>query len=364
MALLSVEDSADDVELMVLELVRGGLAPEVRQVETAEEMDEALRERSWDAICIDYQLPRFDTFGALELRGRLAPDTPVIVVSGSIGEAAAVELLKAGADDYIPKGNLTRLVPAIRRAIRDVADRRARRLVEDERARLVTELARALSLRDEFLVLASHELRTPLAALQLYVEGARRATDATGPVRDRLTNAEAQIGRIARLVDDMLTVSQLRPAEPLRLAEVDVRRLVEDVAHSFAEASRTEAPILRLPAEPVRALLDPPQIRDALGRLLANAVKYGLGKPIAVAVVPSGGLVRISVADQGIGISPENQARIFERFGRAESTLNYGGLGLGLWIARGIVEAHGGTLAVTSQPGAGAVFTASIPLGR
>jgi signal transduction histidine kinase len=364
LALLSVEDSADDVELMVAELTRGGLVPEVQQVQTAEEMDRALRERSWDTICVDYQLPRFDTFRALELRNEHAPDTPVIVVSGYIGETAAVDLLKAGADDYIPKHNLVRLVPALRRAMRDVEDRRARRLIEEERARLVNELASALSLRDEFLVLASHELRTPLAALRLYVEGARRAAGGTGPVRDRLTNAEAQIDRIARLIDDMLAVSRVRPAEPMRRAEVDVRELVKDLARSFAEAQRIENLVLRLPAEPMWALLDPSQMQDALGRLLANALKYGLGRPVEIALEQLGGSIRISVTDQGIGIASENQARIFQRFGRAESTLNYGGLGLGLWIARGIVEAHGGGLTVASQPGQGSVFSVSIPLGR
>ena len=131
LALLSVEDSADDVELIARELTRNGLVPDVRQVQTSEEMERALRERLWDAICMDYQMPRFDALRALKVRGELAPDTPVIVVSGYIGETAAVALLKAGADDYIPKHNLARLAPALRRAMRDVSDRRVRREIEE-----------------------------------------------------------------------------------------------------------------------------------------------------------------------------------------------------------------------------------------
>src|SRR5690348_12118753 len=88
LALLAVEDSGDDLELLVHELAREGMAPHVRQVETDEEMRAALQEGGWDVVCMDYQLPRFDALRALELRRECAPDTPVIVVSGYIGEAA------------------------------------------------------------------------------------------------------------------------------------------------------------------------------------------------------------------------------------------------------------------------------------
>ncbi|HEY5091473.1 MAG TPA: histidine kinase dimerization/phospho-acceptor domain-containing protein, partial [Polyangia bacterium] len=212
-----MEDSADDVELIARQLTRHGFLPEVRQVQTGAEMEVALRRRHWDVICMDYAMPSFDALGALTIRGDLAPDTPVIVVSGYIGETAAVSLLKAGADDYIPKHNLARLAPALRRALRDADGRRARRQAEAERAHLLTELASALEIRDEFLVLASHELRTPLTALRLNLEGARRANITSEEARQKLARAETQIDRVARLVTDMLVVSKLRPAEQLRL---------------------------------------------------------------------------------------------------------------------------------------------------
>src|SRR4051812_11751000 len=181
----------------------------MRQVCTAAEMERALDERRWDVICSDYHMPTFDTLAALAVRGRLAPDTPVIVVSGYIGETAAVALLKAGADDYIPKHNLARLAPALRRAMRDVSDRRQRREIEEERARLVEQLAEALELRDEFLILASHELRTPLTALRLQVEGAARISVGHQTIQKRLAAADLQIEQIARLIEDMITVSKL-----------------------------------------------------------------------------------------------------------------------------------------------------------
>src|SRR5579863_2525178 len=361
LALLSVEDSADDVELIARELARNELMPVVRQVQTSEEMEGALREQHWDAICMDYQMPRFDALRALKVRGDLAPDTPVIVISGYIGETAAVALLKAGADDYIPKHNLARLAPALRRAMRDVADRRARRQMEEERARLVKQLAEALELQDEFLILASHELRTPLTALRLQVESAVRISAGHEVLKKRLSAADQQIEQIAHLIEDIITVSKLGSPEPIRPEETDLGQLVGDLARTFSVAERLDALTTHLPTGPTVALVDPIQMEDALRRILSNAAKYGGDQPIAVRVERAAPWIRISVTDHGIGVAAENHARIFERFGRAGPTRNYGGLGLGLWIARQIIEAHGGTVGVVSQLGEGATFTVSIP---
>ncbi len=364
LSLLCVEDSTDDVELIARELIRNGLAPTVQQAQTREEMESALKARRWDVICMDYQLPRFDALRALELRSELAADTPVIVVSGYIGETAAVSLLKAGADDYIPKNNLARLAPALRRAMRDVEERRARRQAEEDRARLITQLESALAMRDDFLVLASHELRTPLTALRLHLEGVARLKGVDEVVRRRITRADLQIDRISRLVEDMLTVSKLRPPEPVRLEPTDLPGLVSRVTKAFTAGQEIDNLTVHAPPEPMIARLDPRQTEDALRRLLENAVKYGGGEPIDVRAERIGPAILTSVTDRGIGIAPEHHARIFERFGRAGSTLNYGGLGLGLWIARGLVESQGGTVNVASRLGEGATFTISIPASQ
>jgi signal transduction histidine kinase len=350
------------VELIRRQLTQHGFRPDVRQVQTRAEMEGALRERPWDIICMDYALPSFDALGALEVRTELAPDTPVIVVSGHIGETAAVSLLKAGADDYIPKHNLARLAPALHRAIRDAGERRARRQAENERAHLVAELAQALEIRDEFLVLASHELRTPLTALRLNLERANRACVANDDARDKLARADVQVERISRLVGDMIAVSKLRPSEPLRPAETDAGQMVGELVAAFSEEHRIPEIVTQLPAERLFGLWDRPKIEDVLRRLLANAIKYGPGQPVEVCLERLGTTARISVVDRGIGIAPEDQARIFGRFERAGPVRNYGGLGLGLWIARAIVEAHAGSLTVTSQPSKGAIFMVNLPL--
>lgn len=122
--ILVVEDSVDDVMLLLAELERGGYAPVVEQVETQTDFLAALRDHSWDAVIADYSLPRFSGPEALKLMRQQGPDIPFIMVSGVFGEEMAVAMMKAGANDYILKGNLTRLVPALEREIESAQARR------------------------------------------------------------------------------------------------------------------------------------------------------------------------------------------------------------------------------------------------
>jgi signal transduction histidine kinase len=361
---LLVEDSEDDALLLCRELEHNGYAVEMRRVWTAAEMERALGERRWDVICSDYHMPSFDTLKALAVRGRVAPDTPLLVVSGNIGETAAVALLKAGAADYIPKQNLSRLAPAIRREVHEAGERRARRRAEEERARLVTELAAALRVRDDFLSIASHELRTPLTALRLYLQSIDRLEEQgrRQRVHDKVAAAERQLGRLEALIADMVSVSLVRPGE-LRLEreEVDLSGLVELVAARFRR-EEAETPLTIRAPERLVGRWDKAHLEEVVRRLLSNAFKYGAAKPVEVRLAQDGGAAVLAVADHGIGISAGDQERIFDRFGRAVPVANYGGFGLGLWIARNIVEAHAGTLTVDSTPGEGSTFTVRLPL--
>lgn len=142
--ILIVEDSEEDTLLLLMELRRSGYEPDFRRVETHEAMKEALQQREWDVVISDYVMPKFSGLEALATLKESGLDLPFIIVSGNIGEDIAVEAMRAGAHDYILKGNLTRLLPAVEREIRDAEVRRARKRVEEERIRLAAAVESAV----------------------------------------------------------------------------------------------------------------------------------------------------------------------------------------------------------------------------
>jgi len=225
--------------------------------------------------------------------------------------------------------------------------------------------------RDEFLSIASHELQTPLATLQLQLEGLLRAAQRKGDDPgggDRTLKAVEMAlkksSHLAEMVSTLLDVSRLSEERlGLRPSDVDLGEVVRE-ACARLEGAADEAGCrvdLRIDGE-LRGLWDAFRIGQVATNLVANAIKYAPGEPIVVTVGNGSGSARLVVADGGPGIAPEQQPRIFERFTRLHSARNYGGFGLGLWISREIVKAHGGTISVDSPPGKGAVFTVELPL--
>ena len=237
------------------------------------------------------------------------------------------------------------------------------------------ELRRAVDARDDFLSVASHELKTPLTALRLQVQALVRSV-ARGPdqqfssqqLHARFTAAERQVTRLEELIEALLDVSRLqRGALDLDVGDVDLTALIGGVVDRVRATAQASGSALAVEAPPsLRGRFDASRIDQIVTNLLSNAIKYGRGKPIAVKLVvvedPAGRRVEISVSDEGIGIAPVDQERIFERFERAVSRTHYSGLGLGLWISRRIAGAIGGALRVDSDVGRGARFTLALPL--
>ncbi|QRN98379.1 MEDS domain-containing protein [Archangium violaceum] len=237
----------------------------------------------------------------------------------------------------------------------------------EHRKRIEKELLEALKLRDDFLSIAGHELKTPLTTLQLHVQSLLGMVKERGEERlkEKLEKARRQTERLAALTDELLDVARLSTGQlTLRLEECDLSALVLDVVDRFAEAvARSECQLRVSVEEHVRGQWDRLRIEQVITNLLSNALKYGVGKPVEVRVNAGMGRARLSVRDNGMGIPLKDQARIFDRFERAVSSRNYGGLGLGLWITRQVVEAHGGVVRVESEPGNGATFIVELGLG-
>ncbi len=229
----------------------------------------------------------------------------------------------------------------------------------------VTKLSDALRARDAFLSIASHELKTPLTTLQLHAESLQRGTEgASGAVAKAATAIRRQVVRLTALVNALLDVSRLNEGRlQFRFERIDLAALVRDVASRFAADAETSGSRIELEvAEAVLGRWDRLRVEQVVTNLLSNALKFGQGKPISVRVESHEGTARVVVADKGIGIAPEEQRRIFERFERGEAARGYGGLGLGLWIARELVTALGGAIDVDSAPGAGAAFRIELPM--
>jgi signal transduction histidine kinase len=176
--------------------------------------------------------------------------------------------------------------------------------------------------------------------------------------------AEVQVRRLADLVNDLLDVARIS-AGKLQLARVpmDLAALVRELAARFSLQAQKVSCTLEVDAPgTLVGLWDTQRLEQVLVNLLTNALKYGAGRPVHLRLAAEGAQARLTVRDEGIGIAPEDQARIFERFERAVSDRHFGGLGLGLFICRQILDALGGTISVRSVPGQGATFEVVLPL--
>jgi signal transduction histidine kinase len=222
----------------------------------------------------------------------------------------------------------------------------------------------AIRARDEFLSVAGHELRTPLTALALQVQNLlrHRATLDGGGLDERLGRTDRYVVRLKQLVEELLDVSRVTAGRlKLELQEFDLSQLVKEVCERQTDELHNAGCTLKVEAAAAMGCWDRNRIDQVLTNLLSNAAKYGQRAPVELYVTATDGLATLRVVDHGIGIAPDEQARIFERFERAASARNYGGLGLGLWIARQIIEAHGGLLRVESVEGQGSTFIVELP---
>jgi PAS domain S-box-containing protein len=243
-----------------------------------------------------------------------------------------------------------------------------------ENARAYTEAREAVRTRDNFLAIASHELRTPLSALSVLISSLVRAAG-TGrllkltpqALSDRMTKAERQTTQLARLVDRLLDVSRLSTRDlALERERTDLADLVRDVISRYEDAAAEAGSRIDLSISgPAVGCWDRSRLDQVVTNLVGNAVKYGQGAPITVSVSSgSSGHVRLTVRDGGPGIPLEHQERIFGQFERANDSENMPGMGLGLWLVRRIVTAHGGAINVDSLPGRGATFSVLLPVGE
>ena len=247
-------------------------------------------------------------------------------------------------------------------------ERDLRTVAEQQSDRLVADLRAAVTARDEFLAVASHELRTPLSTLRLVATMLSRRLaqshpDGESDVTRQVEALDRQIRRLEKLTADVLDVSRISSGRlELHREPSDLSILVREIVDRFLADRSQGAPVILFDSEPnATGYWDASRIDQVVSNLVSNAVSYGNGSTVQVTVRATEDTACVIVRDDGIGIAADTRDRIFERFERAVSSAHYGGLGLGLWIARQIVDAHGGTISVHSELGAGATFTVTLP---
>lgn len=390
--ILLVDDDAVDRMAICRALARADLAVQVTEVNNAEEAIARLSSSSYDCVFLDYRLPEQDGLSLIRQWRAEGVTIPLVVLTGQGDEQIAVDLMKAGASDYLIKTRVSpdRLALLLRNAMRVYeAERREvsalaqlqqtnvllikqneelgdqRRYIEDQNLKLLE----AYRVKSEFLATMSHELRTPLNAILGFSQ--ILDSQSKGP----LTSHQAEMVKriftngknLLNLVNDILDLSKLE-AQRLTLTptSVDLHGLVQSTLSDLRSLADYKALALEssLDLNDPMVTHDEHRLRQVLTNLVSNAIKFTDCGQVRVGVTDTEpGQITLTVEDTGIGIAKEQLPHIFEAFRQVDQTIRRqrSGTGLGLAIVQSLVTVMGGTIAASSQPGQGTTFTVTLP---
>jgi two-component system, cell cycle sensor histidine kinase and response regulator CckA len=368
---LIVEDSENDCKLLLSVLHRGGYEVTHKRVDTPEALKGSLEEGKWDVVISDYSMPGFLGTDALALVKEKGLDIPFIFLSGTIGEEIAVNAMRAGARDYVVKGNVARLLPAIQRELREAQARREhveveQRLRQLEKFEALGKLAGGVA----------HDFNNVIGAIMGWAElGGERARPDSQEAKlfHRISD---QANRAAGLTRQLLAYARRQILEPknINLNQMvnETISLVQKVIGEQIEVKMVLAPDLQTtradPAQAEQVLMNLCfNARDAMpkgGQLLIETRNVEIDPQYCRqhADARPGRYSRLLVSDSGEGMSPATMERIFEPFFTTKEVGK--GTGLGLATVMGIVKQHGGFLEVYSEIGKGTVFNVYLPVSE
>ncbi|HEX2462505.1 MAG TPA: ATP-binding protein [Vicinamibacterales bacterium] len=234
-----------------------------------------------------------------------------------------------------------------------------------DNARLYEGAQEALKGRDQFLSIAAHEIRGPLTSIHLAVQGLLRGSLSPAGAHTALEVIEREDRRLGGFVDDLLDLGRISTGQlHFDLEEVDLGTVVRDAVSRLTGTLAPTGSVTITTGGNLVGQWDRARLDQVVTNLVSNAIKYGEGKPIEITASETDGHVVLRVSDHGMGIDSSMRSKIFDAFQRASGAKRYGGLGLGLHIAKTIVNGFGGTVAVDSNPGAGSTFTVDLPVSR
>jgi len=378
MRLLLLEDNPTDALLVEVALEEmPGVSPALTHVETLAQVACALEEQTFDVALVDLNVLDGQGLGNFERVQALAPQMPVIVLTGTDDESVALEAIQRGAADYLLKGatDARLLERSIRYAIERKRNEGAR--LELERAHIKRAEAEAANrAKDEFLATLSHELRTPLNAIMGWTS-LLRTNQLDEETRDQaLIVIERNTRTQAQLIEDLLDVSRIVAGNfHLETIGLDLGSIVRTAADTVAPSASAKNIALRLEASSETLVCgDPMRLQQVTWNLISNAIKFSPDdSTISVRTFSHqseaglGACAVLEVRDEGAGIESEFLPYVFDRFRQADgsTTRRYGGLGLGLAIVKNVVELHGGRVSVRSEGiGKGTTFRVELPLSQ
>jgi signal transduction histidine kinase len=376
--LLIIDNSADDRANVTSQLgYDSNFAYQVIEAETIAAALEALKQNKPDCVVLDQQLPDgsgLDFLSAVkDAEGRVP--FPVVVLAAAGDQESAVALMKAGALDYLVKSNATAdaIRMAVNNAIYQVRVERRMEEQQQELKRLYAEssvhndaLRAANSAKDDFLAMLSHELRTPLTPVLSLVSATSSDTTLSPALRETFAVIQRNVELEARLIDDLLDLTQISSGRlKIEKSPVDIHRCIE-AALDICQTGFTEKRIILrndLGATNPMVMGEFARLNQVFWNLLKNAIKFS--KPhghVTITTANESGNIVVEIRDDGQGIEPERLASVFGTFHPIKPHPTDTGIGLGLAIARAIIEGHSGTIQVESKgQDQGALFRIRIP---
>jgi signal transduction histidine kinase len=359
--ILFAEDVSTDREMVERLLKQNGILFVSECVDTEPEFRKMLYQFKPDIILSDYRMPTFDGMKALRIALEETPDVPFIILTGSINEDIAVECMKSGADDYVIKQNLKRLVPSIVSAM----EKKTMKKSEEDALRKLKSSER---LKSAFLATMSHELRTPLNQI-IGFSGLIPQYAVNEQVIDFAAHIQKSGEELLALVEDLFQLSMVEKTPVvLRRNTVRIGSFFENLnlaLHDLLDVSG-KANSIQIEAN-VQAdivdkviIVDTPKLLQALLQILKNAVKFTNHGSIRLSLhLSENNILSIEVADTGIGIPEDKLGIIFDFFRQADETLTreYGGVGIGLALSKKIAEAMNAEINVKTQLNVGSIFT-------
>jgi len=347
-------------------------------VELAENGEEALKKiekEDFDLVLTDMKMPRMDGLQLISEIAKFKPETLMVLLTGHGTIESALEAMKRGASDYLPKPiNLDEMLMRLRKVLEERQRFISLKDYAAELERANQELKKIDEMKSEFVSVASHELRTPLAAIknavQLMLQGK------TGEINENQTKflsmAERNINRLTNILNSLLDLSRIESGKiELKFEEMDLRGSIEFILSSLKP--QTDGKSIQFKMEIQEELFpvygDREKLEQILTNLVGNAIKFTPeGGEISVSAKPfeEEGMVAISVRDSGIGIPEDELEKIFEKFHQVEDSLRRSttGTGLGLAITKGLVEAQHGKIWAESEVGKGSIFTFTLPMSQ